>query len=186
MGLFSQAQIRRTPLFYSDGTKFSPYNHVIRNIYSPEHVQKHFETDVTYYTSGQKGLGLLHPHIDAHHPWQTDQVKAKELLQCLFPFGYFRSSGRGENGYLKIRYSSIEEFNETAAKLQATLSQLFLHFEVLCDVEVKGTITHKVRWLGELPFNTDVRERRTTWIIQIMSSCQHSPSTADRISGKRI
>lgn len=155
---FRRHKSGETPLFYSDGTKFSPYNHVIRNIYSPEHVQKHFETDVTYYTSGQKGLGLLYLDIDAHHPWQTDQVKAKELLQCLFPFGYFRSSGRGENGYLKIRYSSIEEFNETAAKLQATLSQLFLHFEVLCDVEVKGTITHKGKsgLLAKLPFNTDV------------------------------
>ena len=155
--LYRRHKAGEKPLFYPDGTKFHPYNHVLRNIYSPEHVQKHFEGEVSYYTSGKKGLGLLYLDIDAHHSWQTDEIKAKELLQRLFPFGYFRRSGRGQNGYLKIQYSSIEEFNETAAKLQATLRQLFLHYEILCDFEVKGTITHKGEsgLLAKLPFRVD-------------------------------
>jgi len=156
--LFRRHKAGEKPLFFPDGTKFHPYNHVIRNIYSPEHVQKHFENEVSYYTSGKKGFGLLYLDIDAHHSWQIDEIKAKDLLQRLFPFGYFRQSGRGQNGYLKIRYSSIEEFNETAAQLQATLRQLFLQFEILCDIEVKGKITHKDKSgsLAKLPFNTDV------------------------------
>lgn len=156
---FRRHKAGETPLFYPDGTKFHPYNHVIRNIYSPEHVQKHLvEHDISYCTSGTKGLGLLYLDVDAHKIWQTDDVEGKDLLQRVFPFGYFRPSSRGQNGYLKIRYSSIEAFNEAADELQATLRSLFLHAEILCDIEVKGKITHKGKSgsLAKLPFRTDV------------------------------
>lgn len=145
------------PLFYDDGTKFNPYVHVIRQIYSPEHVQNHIvNNDTSYYTSGKNGLGLLYLDLDSHKPWQIDETQGKILLQNLFPFGYFRTSTRGQNGYLKIRYSSIEEFNEVATQLQAALRQLFLQSEILCDIEVKGTITHKGKsgLLAKLPFTT--------------------------------
>lgn len=168
--LYRRHKAGEKPLFYPDGTKFHPYNHILRNIYSPEHVQKHFEGEVSYYTSGKKGLGLLYLDIDAHHAWQTDEIKAKDLLQRLFPFGYFRSSGRGQNGYLKIRYSSIDEFNETAAQLETMLKQLFLQHEILCDIEVKGKITHngKSGSLAKLPFNTDVWNGHQ---LELFTSC---------------
>ena len=70
--------------------------------------------------------------------------------------GYFRASRRGQNGYLKIRYSSIEEFNELADLVQEGLRRYFLHLGLLCDIEVKGTITHKGKSgrLAKLPFTT--------------------------------
>jgi len=144
------------PLFYEDGTQFHPYNHVLRNIYSPEHVQNHIISgDTSYYTSGRHGLGLLYLDVDAHHKWQTDEVRAKTLLHKLFPFGYYRTSNRGQNGYLKIRYSTISEFNEAAHELETTLQKLFLQAEILCDIEIKGTITDngKSGLLAKLPFN---------------------------------
>ena len=142
---------------YPDGSKFNPYLDVIRNIYGPEHVHKHIEDNkVTYHTSGRNGQGLLYLDIDAHHAWQTDQLKARDLLEQLFPEGYYRASGRGQNGYLKIRYSSIAEFNQTADRLEETLERVFLHAGILCDIEVKGTITDngKSGRLGKLPFST--------------------------------
>ena len=161
--LFRRQKAGEKPLFYPDGTKFHPYNHVIRNIYSPEHVQKHIcGNEVSYCTSGRKGLGLFYLDTDAHKPWQTDEAHAKALLQSFFAFGYFRASGRGQNGYLKIRYSSIDEFNEAAHQLQATLKRLFLHSQILCDIEVKGTITHdgKSGLLAKLPFTTKAQQHK--------------------------
>ncbi|QDT48888.1 hypothetical protein Pan258_29350 [Symmachiella dynata] len=143
-------------LRYPDGTKFNPYLHVVSNIISPKHVHKHMEDcDTSYYTSGKKGLGLLYLDIDAHHEWQTDEHWAKHVLKKLFPFGYYRASGRGQNGYLKVRYTSIEEFNRIAKSLEQQLKRLFLHLGILCDIEVKGTITHKGTSgsLAKLPFN---------------------------------
>src|SRR3954453_11791709 len=47
-------------LYDRHGKQFSPYHDVIRNIYSPEHVQKHIvRKEVGYYTSGKNRLGLL-------------------------------------------------------------------------------------------------------------------------------
>ena len=65
--------------------------------------------EISYYTSGRNGLGLLYLDIDAHQPWQTDEYQAKAILQELFPFGYFRCSRRGQNGYLKIRYGTHQK-----------------------------------------------------------------------------
>ena len=46
------------------------------------------------------------------------------------------------------------EFNDLADELEKTLGRLFLHCEILCDIEVKGTITHngKSGKLAKLPF----------------------------------
>lgn len=143
--------------YHEDGWPFHPYFDVVRNIYGSEHVHRHIEkNEVTYYTSGQNGLGLLYLDIDAHHPWQTDEAKGRDLLEQLFPFGYFRRSGRGQNGYVKVRYSSIAEFNRIADCLEETLKRLFLHCGILCDIEVKGTITDnkKSGSLAKLPFST--------------------------------
>jgi hypothetical protein len=123
---------------------------------NPWHIEKHIEEhQKIYFTSGKKRLALLYLDIDAHHPWQTDEYPAKAILEKVFPFGYFRVSDRGQNGYLKIRYTSIREFNELADRLQKTLKRLFLHLSILCDVEIKGTITttDKSGSLAKLPFN---------------------------------
>ena len=142
---------------HPDGTPFNPYLDVIRNIYSPEHVHRHIEEEqVGYFTSGRNGQGLLYPDIDAHEAWQTDQVRARQLLEKLFPFGYYRNSPRGENGYWKLRYSSNAEFNDVANRLETTLQRLFLHCGILCDIEIKGTITHDgvSGRLAKLPFTS--------------------------------
>ena len=121
-------------------------------------------------------MGLLYLDIDAHHPWQTDQQRARAILEQVFPFGYFRPSRRGENGYLKIRYISIAEFNETADRLQAILKNLLLHLGILCDVEVKGTITHngKSGRLAKLPFNTTNR-REDSWKYEELAKFKACP-----------
>ncbi len=157
-------------LRYEDGEEFNVYLDVVRNIYSPLHVQKHLtDGELSYYTSGKRGLGLLYLDIDAHHDWQQDQYRAKATLETLFPFGYFRASKRGQNGYLKVRYSSIHEFNRIADELQANLRKLFLHLGILCDIEVKGTITHKRKSgrLAKLPFATKpasaMRDQSDNW-----------------------
>jgi hypothetical protein len=153
--LYSRHKAGERNLTYFDGSKFNPYADVIRNIFSPEHVQHHHEDNqTTYFTSGKKGMGLLYLDIDAHEEWQDDEYEAKKVLERLFPFGYFRSSRRGQNGYLKVRYTSIEEFNSMALYLQNVLQRLFLHLGILCDIEVKGTITHKGKSgsLAKLPF----------------------------------
>ena len=78
--------------YLSEGRRFNPYLDVVRNIYGPDQVHRHIEqNEVTYYTSGRNGLGLLYLDIDAHHPWQTDELRARELLEKLFPLGAMRS-----------------------------------------------------------------------------------------------
>ena len=142
---------------YPDGRKFNPFLDIVANIYSPRHVHRHIEgVEVTYYTSGRNGRGLLYLDIDAHQPWQTDETKAKRILQDFFPFGYFRASRRGQNGYLKIRYDTAEQFNDLADHLEATLRQLFLTKGILCDIEIKGKITTKDKSgsLAKSPFTT--------------------------------
>ena len=96
---------------------------------------------------------LLYLDIDAHNPWQTDEYRAKAILQELFPFGYFRASRRGQNGYLKIRYGTVKEFNGLADRLEQILQRYFLSRGILCDFETKGTITDdKSGSLAKLPF----------------------------------
>jgi hypothetical protein len=142
-------------LLYEDGTKFRPYQDIHRNIFSPWHIDKHIEEhQTTYFTSGKGRLGLFYLDIDAHHPWQTDEYRAKKVLEKVFPFGYFRASNRGQNGYLKVRYQTIREFNELAGRLEKSLKRLFLNLGILCDIEIKGTITtnDKSGSLAKLPF----------------------------------
>jgi hypothetical protein len=153
-----------------NGTKFNPYLQIVCGIYSPKYVHEHIRVnETTYYTSGRKGLGLLYLDIDAHHGWQKDEYRAKAVLEKIFPFGYYRCSKRGQNGYLKVRYSSIQEFNEIADSLERTLTRLFLHLGILCDIEVKGTITNREKSgrLAKLPFNTTtplrMRDETDNW-----------------------
>jgi hypothetical protein len=152
--LFARYKAGERNLTYEGGHKFNPYLDVVRNIYSAKHVHSHIEErQISYYTSGKRGLGLLYLDIDAHHPWQTDEYEAKRVLQTLFPFGYFRASTRGQNGFLKVRYASIEQFNALAGNLQAILQKYFLSLGLLCDIEIKGTITNgKSGKLAKLPF----------------------------------
>ena len=168
-------------LRFEDGEKFNVYQDIIRNIYSPLHVQKHMvEGELSYYTSGKQGLGLYYLDIDAHHAWQQDQLHARAVLEKIFPEAYYRDSGRGQNGFLKVRYSSVHQFNETADKLEKWLQELFLYLGILCDIEVKGTITHqnKSGRLGKLPFATRhpcaTRNDYDSWDfeqLQIFKSC---------------
>ena len=144
-------------LTYRDGREFKPGRDIVANIYSPKHVQRHIEAgEVTYFTSGKNGLGLLYLDIDAHKPWQTDEYEAKAILQELFPIAYFRASRRGQNGFLKIQYSTHQEFNDLAVRLEMRVRRLFLSRGILCDFEVNGSITTKDKSgsLGKLPFST--------------------------------
>ncbi len=141
--LFARYKAGEKGLTYPDGRKFNPYLDVVGNIFVPKHVHNHIHCrETSYYTSGQNGLGLLYLDIDAHEPWQKDEYKAKAVLERIFPFGYFRASGRGQNGYVKVSYVDAQEFNRVAGFLQGVLKRLFLHLGILCDVEVKGTISH--------------------------------------------
>ncbi len=174
-------------LTYSDGSKFNPYVDVIRNIFSAEHVQHHHEDNqTTYFTSGKMGLGLLYLDIDAHNEWQKDEYEAKGVLERLFPFEYFRSSRRGQNGYLKVRYTTIEEFNKLALYLQNVLQRLFLHLGILCDIEVKGTITHRGKSgsLAKLPFTNLYpcyqRDDTDHWNYETLAMFKASPIVNSR------
>ncbi|MBB02208.1 MAG: hypothetical protein CMJ47_06150 [Planctomyces sp.] len=141
---------------------FSPKHDVVLNIYKPWHVEQHiFNGRPSYGTSGSRGLGFLYLDTDAHHAWQTDQERARALLEAEFPFGFFRRSGRGENGYLKVRYIAVNVFNRAADRMQDVLQRWFLHNEILCDYETKGTITtrEKSGSLAKLPFHTNYEER---------------------------
>lgn len=157
-------------LVYPNGRKFNPFLDIIRSIYSAEHVQRHIEAgEGSYFTSGKRGLGLLYLDTDAHKAWQTDEYAAKALLQDLFPFGYYRASRRGQNGYLKIRYDTFDEFNDLANRLEETLHWYFLSQGILCDFETKGTITHDISGsLAKFPFGThryacDMRDETDNW-----------------------
>ena len=90
-------------------------------------------------------------------PGRPMNIERKPCWKRSSRCGYFRASKRGQNGYLKIRYQSIREFNAAAGQLQAALGRLFLHLGILCDIEVKGTITHKDKSgsLAKLPFSTN-------------------------------
>ncbi len=153
--LFHRYKDGERGLIYPDGREFKPGRDVVCNIYSPRHVQRHMEAgEITYYTSGRNGRGLLYLDIDAHKLWQTDEYKAKAILQELFPFGYFRASRRGQNGFLKIKYDTAEEYNSLADRLERTLKLYFLSLGILCDFETKGTITteDKSGSLAKMPF----------------------------------
>lgn len=122
--LFRRHKDGERGLTYPNGQEFKPGRDVVADIYSPHHVHRHIsERETSYYTSGKNGLALAYLDINAHHRWQTDEYQAKAVLQELFPFGYFRASRRGQNGYLKIRYSTAEEFNDLADRLERMLKR---------------------------------------------------------------
>jgi len=180
--LFARHKAGERNLLYEDGSPCNPYLDVIRNIFSAKHVHDHIEEqETTYFTSGRKGLALFYLDVNAHHPWQTDEYRANSVLKRVFPSGYFRASNRGRNGYLKVRYQSIAEFNETADQLQETLRRLFLHLGILCDIEVKGTITHngKPGSLAKLPFTTRYpchkRDETDSWNYPQLEKFKASP-----------
>jgi hypothetical protein len=152
--LFRRYKDGERGLIYQDGEEFRVGRDVVCNIYSPRHAHRHIQgAETTYYTSGRNGFALLYLDIDAHQPWQTDEYKAKAILQELFPFGYFRCSRRGQNGYLKIRYDTIRQFNQMAGRLEQSLQRYFLTLSILCDFETKGTITaDKSGSLAKMPF----------------------------------
>jgi hypothetical protein len=168
--LFRRYKDGERNLTYLDGREFKPGRDIVQNIYGPRHVHRHIDGgEVSYYTSGKNGLALAYLDIDAHHPWQTDEYRAKAVLEELFPFGYFRCSRRGQNGYLKIRYNTPEEFNDLADRLEKTLARLFLSRGILCDIEIKGTITtgQKSGSLAKPPFTTNYpchrRDETDSW-----------------------
>ena len=88
--LFRRYKDGEPNLTYADGREFKPGRDVVANIYSPRHVHRHiFERQMSYYTSGKNGLALAYLDVDAHKLWQTDEYRAKTVLEELFPFGYF-------------------------------------------------------------------------------------------------
>lgn len=141
----------------------SRYYHA--NVYSLRHVYDQ-RTDKTksYYTSGRHLHGLLYLDIDAHHGFQRADIRrAASLLEALFGRVFLSWPGdRGHNGYLKVAHlGDWERFNAAAARLEAGLRRLLDRERVLCDIEVKGTITTKTKRngragtsgsLGKLPF----------------------------------
>jgi hypothetical protein len=170
----------RNLTYASDGREFNPGRDIVANIYSPRHVQRHIEAgEVTYFTSGKNGLGLLYLDIDAHKPWQTDEYEAKAILQELFPFAYFRASRRGQNGFLKIQYSTHQEFNDLAERLEMRVRRLFLSRSILCDFEVNGTITtgDKSGSLGKFPFTSlcHMRDESDCWNYPQLRKFEASP-----------
>lgn len=174
---------------FDDLTEYHPFHNLIKHIYSPRHVQEHIEDGIlSYYTSGKRGLGLLYLDIDAHYRFQNDGDRAKKLLQKFFP-AFFRTSTRGMNGYLKVRYRSIDQFNRTADDLERTLKRLFDQESILCDIEVKGTITtdQKSGRLAKLPFlpknPEEMKDETDTWDFEQLARFQRCPIVnAARIS----
>jgi hypothetical protein len=140
----------------SNGTLFNPYTDYVRNVLSVKHCREALAGDETYYyTSGFKSHGLLYLDVDAHFKFQTDTDKAVELLHYLFPGVFVADSNRGANGLLKVKhYGHSDRFNNAADKLQTGLRRLFNRAKILCDVEVKGTITtgRKSGRLAKLPW----------------------------------
>ena len=145
---------------YPDGSKFNPYLDVVRNIYSPEFVQEQIDCkEVRAFTSGNHGLGMLYGDTDAHKWWQTDQQEASAIVQGIFPEVFHVESPRGENDYLKVRYNSVDAFNKVADQFQDVMERWFLQNQILCDFEIKGTITtkHKSGRLAKLPFTNPAK-----------------------------
>lgn len=143
-------------LHHKNGIPFNPYNDIVRNIYSPKHVEAHINDGrPSYYTSGLNGFCLPYIDLDWHHQWQMDGDKAIALINQHFPFAFGRSSPRGHNWYPKVSYLWPQLANETIDFLEEQLKLLFLSNGILCDIEVKGTITFggKSGRLGKLPFN---------------------------------
>ena len=169
-------------LKFADGDVFHPWKDYKRHVYGPEHIEKHMtDNEVTYYTSGDRGLGLIYMDVDAHDKYQTDEYDGLALLQELFPDSYYRASRRGQNQYLKVRYSSPEEFNALCDMVQEKVRMLFLSRGILCDFETKGKITtqRKSGSLAKLPFTCpypcNMRDETDAWNFAALMRFHRSP-----------
>jgi hypothetical protein len=157
-------------LSFADGREFKPYQHIVSKIYSAKHVQGHLDhKTITYFTSGRHGKALLYADIDDHDGIYGDERQALAVLRRYLPEMYDRPSFRGQNGYLKMKYGTPAQLNDLADQLQATVRQLLLSEGVLCDFEIKGTVTTKEKSgrLGKLPFwqndPCDMRNEHDSW-----------------------
>ena len=163
-------QGEKPALKFKDGTVFHPWKHYKRYVYGAEHIEKHmYENQVSYYTSGGRGLGLIYNDVDAHKLYQTDEYDGLAVLKELFPDAYYRASRRGQNQYVKVRYSSPEQFNALCDRIQEKVRLLFLARGILCDFETKGKVTtaEKSGSLAKLPFGCpypcNMRDKTDAW-----------------------
>ena len=76
---------------------------------------------------GRTGLALAYLDVDAHQPWQTDEYRGQNYpRRTCSPLAIFEHQAVGKMAILKIRYSTVDEFNDLADRLERTLAQLFL------------------------------------------------------------
>jgi len=141
---------------HPNGRVFQPYPDMVAKILSAKHCERAIRgEDTYYYTSGKDFLGLMYLDIDAHFSFQTDEDWASRLVRAAFPFAFHAPSGRGTNELVKVAHAGqITRFNELCRRLQAAMRKVFNGAKILCDFEVKGTITdEKSGSLAKLPWN---------------------------------
>lgn len=137
--------VKSPRVFHPDGDVFRPYQDMLAKILSEKHCERAIRGEDTYfYTSGRDVLGLMYLDIDAHFTFQTDKDRASRLVRAAFPFAFHAPSGRGTNELLKVAHAGeITRFNELCRRLQAAMRKVFNGAKILCDFEVKGTITFR-------------------------------------------
>ncbi len=153
-------------VFFPDGRRFNPFLEVTSRILGPKHCQDALQGRETYYyTSGKESLGIIYNDGDAHFDFQTDGVRASEIVRAVFPMAFHHDSTRGFNELLKVYHGGlVSQFNKLCERLQAAMRRVFNGAHILCDVETKGTITgfeqdenghkfHKSGSLAKLPWN---------------------------------
>lgn len=148
----------RTPnVVKKNGKCYSPYLDVVQHILSAKHCEDAINGgNRRYYTSGKTAYGMLYLDTDAHCDFQTDAAAGSVLLRRAFPMAFSCDSARGKNDLVKVYHAGrIEDFNALATRLEAALQRLFNRHHILCDVEVKGTITTPTLSgkLAKLPWN---------------------------------
>ena len=168
-------------LRHANGHPFEP-RHFHSAVFCAHHVHEQIhESSTYYYTSNPRDYGLAYLDVDAHHQFQTDADQALALLFDLFGADvlFARDSTRGHNGYLKIRHGGrLESFNSTLKELQQVLHLFFRQNGILCDIEVKGTITtgRKSGSLAKLPFSTFEPWRgRQSWGRRMLEEFRSKP-----------
>ena len=105
---------RERNLFLRTGKVRTVPGHRSQHLQSQTRPKAHRRKPDHLFHVGQRRAGVALPGHRRPPPWQTDEYRAKTILEKIFPQGYYRASNRGQNGYLKIRYNDIREFNETA------------------------------------------------------------------------
>ena len=132
-------------VIYPDGSRrFNPYLEIVSKILSPEHCQKALLGQETYYyTSGKENLGIIYGDTDAHFDFQTDKDRASRFVRAAFPMAFNCQSPRGVNDLVKVYHGGeLDRFNKLCYRLQAAMRRVFNSLHILCDFEVKGTVTH--------------------------------------------